>query len=138
MGYGNIPIKTSGDNLIVTTQNTEHKYEKVASVDGDVFNGTYAFDGKWDGNPPSITFTTDGKFIDKGALNILNHQTTDPFNITKEPGSGTYIVKDFTLVCNYSDGRKVQLVFAGEGYSKKNSSPATLTFSFNNDVLYKK
>ncbi len=138
MGYGNIPIKISGNDIIVTTQNTDHKYEKILSVDDAIFNGTYAFDGKWNGDPPSITFTAYGKFIDKGALNILNHQTMDPFNITKEPGGGTYTVKDFTLVCNYSDGRKVQLVFTGEGYSKKNISPATLTFSFNNDVLYKK
>lgn len=138
MGYGNIPIKVSGNDLIVTTQNTEHKYEKVASVDGVVFNGTYAFDGKWDGNPPSVTFTADGKFIDKGALNILNHQTMDPFNITKEPGSGTYKVKDFTLIFDYTDGRHLQLVFAGEGYDKKNPSPQSLTLSFNNDTLYKK
>ena len=87
---------------------------------------------------PETVTTADGKFTDKGALNILNHQTMDPFNITKEAGNGTYMVKDFTLVCNYTDGRKVQIVFIGEGYSKKNAGPATLTLSFNNDVLYKK
>ena len=138
MGYGNIPIKVSGNDLIVTTQNTEHKYEKVVSVDGAIFNGTYAFDGKWDGNPPSVNFTADGKFIDKGALDILHHTTTDPFNITKEPGSGTYKVKDFTLIFDYTDGRHLQLVFAGEGYDKKNPSPQSLTLSFNNDTIYKK
>jgi hypothetical protein len=138
MGYGDIPIKVSGNDLIVTTQNTEHKYEKVPSVDSAVFNGTYAFEGNWDGNPPSITFTTDGKFTDRGALDILHHATTDPFNITSEPGSGTYFVKDFTLILNYSDGRKVQLVFMGEDYDKQNPSPANLTLSFNKDVIYKK
>lgn len=138
MGYGNIPIKVLGNDLIVTTQNTDHKYERVPSIDGAVFNGTYAFQGDWGGKPPSVTFTTDGKFIDNGALDILHHQTTDPFNITKEPGSGTYLVKDYTLVFNYSDGRKVQLVFMGEGYDRKNLSPATLTLSFNNDTLIKK
>lgn len=138
MGYGDIPIKVSGNDLIVTTQNTEHKYEKVPSVDGAVFDGTYAFEGNWDGNPPSITFTPDGKFIDKGALNILHHTTMDPFNITKDPGSGTYKVKNFTLVFNYSDGRTVQLVFIGEDYDKHNPGPTTLTLSFNNDVIYKK
>ena len=138
MGYGNIPIKVLGNDLIVTTQNADHKYERVPSIDGAVLNGTYAFEGNWDGKPPSITFTSDGTFIDNGALDILHHTTTDPFNITKEPGSGTYLVKDFTLVFNYSDGRNVQLVFRGEGYDRKNPSPATLTLSFNNDTLIKK
>jgi hypothetical protein len=141
MGYGNIPIKVSGNDIIATTQNTDHKYEKVPSVDGAVFNGTYAFEGdstSWERIPPSITFTTDGRFIDNGALDILNHQTTDPFNITKEPGSGTYKVKDFTLVFNYTDGRNLLLVFMGEGYDKKNASPKSLTLSFNHDTIYKK
>ena len=141
MGYGNIPIKVSGNDLILTTQNTEHKYEKVPSVDGALFNGTYVFSGtaaSWERIPPSITFTTDGKFIDAGALDILNHQTTDPYNITEKPGSGTYKVKDFTLIFDYTDGRHLQLVFMGGGYNKKNPSPATLTLSFNNDTLYKK
>ncbi len=138
MGYGNIPIKVSGNNLIVTTQNTEHKYEKVPSVDGALFNGTYGFTGDFGSKNPTVKFSPDGKFIDFGGLDILNHQTMDPYNITKEPGSGTYKVKDFTLVFNYTDGRTLQLVFMGEGYDKKNPSPATLTLSFNNDTIYKK
>ena len=138
MGYGNIPIKVLGDDLIVTTQNTDHKYERVPSMDGALLNGTYAFEGNWDGKPPSITFSNDGTFIDKGALDYLHHQRSDPFNITKEPGSGTYFVKDFTLVFNYSDGRHVQVVFMGAGYDRKAPSPATLTLSFNHDTLIKK
>ena len=140
MGYGNVPLRVSGDNLIITTQNTEHTYEKFPSVDGVVFSGKYAFDGDWGGKPPSITFTKDGKFIDEGALNILNHQTTDPdeFNVTVKPGSGTYEVKNYTLLFKYSDGRKVQMVFDGNGFDRKNPSPASLTLSFNEDVIYKK
>jgi hypothetical protein len=138
MGYGNIPIKVSGNDLIVTTQNTEHKYEKVSSVDGAVFSGTYGFTGDFGGKNPTVKFTPDGKFIDFGGLDVLNHQTMDPFDITEKPGSGTYEVKDFTLIFNYTDGRHLQLVFMGEGYDKKNPSPATLTLSFNNDTIYKK
>ena len=138
MGYGNIPIKVSGKDLIVTTQNTEHKYEKVPSVDDAVFNGTYGFTGDFGGKNPTIKFTADGKFIDYGALDILNHQTTDPFNITRDPGSGTYKVKDFTLIFDYTDGRHLQLVFMGEGFNKNNPSPPSLTMSFNNDIVYKK
>ncbi len=138
MGYGNIPIKVSGKDLIVTTQNTEHKYAKVPSVDGALFNGTYGFTGDFGGKNPTVKFTPDGKFIDYGGLDVLHHATMDPFDITEKPGSGTYKVKDFTLIFNYTDGRHLQLVFMGEGYDKKNPSPATLTLSFNNDTIYKK
>lgn len=127
-----------GNDLVVTTQNTEHAYEKIPSVDGSLFNGTYAFDCKWDESPPSVTFTDDGKFIDNGALDILNHQIMDSYDITKGPGSGTYKVKDFTIIFNYSEGSTVQIVFIGEGYNKKSKSPAALTFSFNKDVFYKR
>lgn len=138
MGYGNIPIKVNGNDLIVTTQNTEHKYEKVPSVDGAVFNGTYGFTGDFGGKNPTVKFTLDGKFIDYGGLDVLHHATMDPFDITEKPGSGTYKVKDFTLIFDYTDGRHLQLAFLGEGYDKKDPSPATLTLSINNDIIYRK
>ena len=68
-----MPIKSDGENLIVTTQNTDHKYEKVQSLDGAMFNGTYYFKGDWGKINPSITFKTDGSFTDHGAVNILHH-----------------------------------------------------------------
>jgi len=140
MGYGNLPLKLSGDNLVITTQNTEHVYGKFPSPDGAVFNGKYVFDGDWGGDPPSVSFTPDGKFIDGGALNILNHQTTDPdeFNITARRGNGRYEIKNYTLIFKYSDGREFQTVFTGNGFDRKNPGPLTLTISFNNDILYKK
>ncbi|MBA2250970.1 MAG: hypothetical protein H0W12_12360 [Chitinophagaceae bacterium] len=140
MGYGNMPLKVTGTNLVITTQNTDHTYEKFPSPDDAVLNGKYAFDGDWGGKPPSIIFSSDGKFIDDGALNILNHQTTDPdeFNITAKSGSGTYKIKNYTLVFTYTDGRKFQMVFTGNGFDRKNPSPASLTLSFNNDIVYKK
>jgi hypothetical protein len=140
MGYGNVPMKVVGENLVITTQNTEHTYEKVPSLDGAVINGKYAFGGEWSGKPPSITFTSNGKFIDEGALNILNHQTTSPdeFNLTAKPGSGVYEIKNYTLVFKYSDGRRVQMVFKDDGFDRKNPSPKALTLSSNEDILYKK
>jgi hypothetical protein len=138
MGYGGIPLRVNGNELILTTQNTEHRYVKVPSVDGARFEGTYAFDGNWNGAPPSIGFTADGRFTDAGALNILNHQTTDPFNITRNPGSGTYEVRNFTIVFKYSDGRICRLAFSGQGFSKSNPSPEKLTLSFNDDELRKR
>jgi hypothetical protein len=143
-GYGNIPARISGSDLILTTQNTEHTYIKIPSVDGAVFNGTYAFDGNWstdshpDRKPPSIIFTADKKFTDNGALKILGHAGDGPFDVTAQPGSGTYDIKNYSILFTYSDGRKLQIAFSGLNYDRKNQSPATLTLSFNNDILLKK
>jgi hypothetical protein len=46
-------------------------------------------------------------------------------------------VKDYTVIFNYTDGRKIKIAFMGVGYNKTNPSPATLTLSVNEDVLKK-
>lgn len=119
---------------------TKYPYPKIPSVDGAVFNGTYIIesiyhDDKLDGN---IIFTADGKFIDKGPLNILNHRQTDSYNITEKPGSGTYEVKNYTVIFKYSDGRILHIAFPGINYDKKNQSPEKIMMSFKEDVLIKK
>lgn len=137
--YGVIPLEVNATGIALVTNKTAHNYIKLPSIDGATFSGTYAFpDGDWGGKPtPSITFTLDGRFEDNGAMNILHHNTTerDALNTAAKPGSGTYVAKNYTLIFNYSDGRRVQIAFGGLMYDKKNVSPATLTLSSNNDVL---
>ena len=118
----------------------KYPYPKISSVDGAVFNGTYTIesvyhDDKLDGN---IIFTADGKFIDNGPLNILNHRQTDSYNITEKPGSGTYQVKNYTVIFKYTDGRILHIAFPGINYDKKNQSPGKIMLSFKEDTLIKK
>ena len=77
-----------------------------------------------------ITFRKDGTFTNTGISYA---------NITRSPdyaiGSGTYQVKNFSLVMSYTDGRRVQVGFVGI----KNVDPAgepTLYF-INNLLNYK-
>ncbi len=136
MGYGKIPFKVDGDNIVMTTQNTDHRYERLLSVDAARLDGTYGFTGDWGNKNPSITFTADGKFIDYGALNVLNHQKGDPFDISEKPGSGSYLIKDYSIIFNYSDGRTMRLLFLGEdGFTWKNPKPSSLVISANHDQL---
>ena len=136
MGYGKIPFRVDGEQIIMTTQNTEHKYERVLSVDAAQLDGTYRFPGDWGKKNPSIRFTADGKFTDYGALNVLNHQLGDPFDISTNPGSGSYLIKDYSITFNYSDGRTIRLLFLGEnGFTWKNPRPPTLVISANHDIL---
>jgi hypothetical protein len=141
MPYGALSLALNEKGFVLTTQNTPHQYIKLPSIDGAVFNGTYFFEGTFSGQVnPSITFTPDGRFIDNGAVNILYHnfQEKDSLNLAAKPGSGTYQAKNYSVIFNYSDGRKIQIAFSGLLYDKKNPGPATLTLSFNNDVLTKR
>ena len=126
--------------LIITTNKTDHAFIKENSVDGARFNGTYAmssktFLGTETGITPLISFTADGKFTDNGALKIVNHEYVDCLNACKDPGSGTYEIKNYSVIFNYSDGRKVRIAFLGTDYDKSNSSPPTLSMSFNEDPM---
>lgn len=51
--------------------------------------------------------------------------------------TGAYQVKNYSVIFNYSDGRKIKIAFIGAGYDKGNLSPATLMLSFNEDVMKK-
>lgn len=138
--YADIPLRMENNKLIITTLKTDHAYIQSNSVDGARFNGTYAcssknFLGEETGKTPTVSFAPDGKFTDNGALGLLYHEYVDCLNLAKEPGSGTYEVKNYSIVFNYDDGRKIKIAFLGTDYDKKNQSPATLTLSSNEDVL---
>ncbi len=134
MPYGNIPMRMEGNNLIIKANQTDHKFYKLPSVDGARFNGTYTMSEAY-GKIPAITFKADGKFNDNGAIKILYHEYIDCLNPDLAPGSGTYKVKDFTVLFSYTDGRKIKIAFLGTDYNKNNPSPPVLRMSSDESVL---
>ena len=136
MPYGDIPLRMETNKLVITTNKTDHGFIKLNSVDGAKFNGDYIM-GEAYGMIPSISFTADGKFIDKGAVRVLYHEYTECLNPAMTHGSGTYEVKNHTVIFNYADGRKIKIAFPGSGFNRNNLSPATLTLSFNEDAMKK-
>jgi hypothetical protein len=134
MPYGDIPMRMEGKKLIITRNQTDWPFIPLDSVDGATFNGTYAL-GAVNGRIPAITFTSDGRFADNGAVKVMHHDLIDCANPAATPGSGTYEVKNYSVLFDYSDGRKVKLAFLGAEYSKGNPSPATLLMSYNEDKL---
>jgi hypothetical protein len=132
--YAEYPIKMQGNKLIIFKDSTDWAFSPLNSVDGATFNGTYAL-GAVNGRIPSITFSSDGRFTDNGALKVLHHDLIDCANPANLPGSGTYAVRDFSVIFSYSDGRKVKLAFSGAGYVKSNPSPASLRMSYHEDQL---
>jgi hypothetical protein len=134
MPYADIPLRMEGDKLIITANKTDHKFFQMPSVDGARFNGTYVMSKAYE-KIPVISFTADGRFIDKGAIKVLCHEYSDCLNPGLLPGSGTYEVKNYSILFNYTDGRKIKIAFLGTGYKINNQSPATLAMSSNDDDL---
>ena len=134
MLYGDIPLRIESNKLVVTSNKTDHGFIKLKPVDGATFNGTYAL-SELNGKIPSITFTADGRFTDDGAIKVLYHEYIDCINEALTSGSGTYEVKNYSVIFNYTDGRKIKIAFMGLNYDRKNQTPATLTMSFNEDEM---
>ncbi len=134
MPYGNIPLRMEGQSLIITANQTDHKFYSLPSVDDARFNGTYIMSKAY-GKIPSITFTSDGQFSDNGAIRVLYHEYNDCINPGITPGTGTYEVKDYTIIFNYTDGRKTKIAFLGTEYDIRDQSPAILRMSANEDPL---
>ena len=138
--YSDIPLRMENGKLVITTNKTDHVFIKTNLVDGARFDGTYTmssktFLGNETGITPLLSFTADGKFTDNGALKILCHSYVDCVNPANAPGSGTYEVKDYSLIFNYTDGRKIKIAFLGSDYDKSNKSPTTLYLSYYENVL---
>src|SRR5678816_3371347 len=91
---------------------------------------------EWNGTIPTVTFTHDGKFIDKGAIRVLYHEYVDCLNPALAPGSGIYELKNHSIIFQYSDGRKIKIAFTEAGFDKNNAdASSTIVVGFNNDVL---
>ena len=134
MPYGNIPLRMEGNKLIITANNTDHRFYQLSSVDGARFNGAYVMAEAY-GKIPSISFTADGRFSDNGALRVLFHEYNECVNPAINPGSGSYFVKDYSITFNYTDGRKIKIAFLGTEYDINNPSPAVLRMSSNEDPM---
>jgi hypothetical protein len=134
MPYGEIPLEKKGLDLVLTTNKTPHTYVKMPPVDGARFDGTWTL-SEFEGKTPSITFAADGRFTDDGALKVLEHGLYRLYKVAGKPGAGTYEVKNHTVLFHYNDGREFSTVFLGIGFKKEEPRPATLTLSFNHDVL---
>lgn len=134
MPYAEIPMRVEGTTLVITANQTDHKFGRLNSVDGARFNGTYTMSEAY-GKIPAITFSSDGRFVDNGAVKILYHEYIDCINPAVTGGSGTYEVKDYTVTFNYSDGRKIKIAFPGAEFDIRNQSPATLLLSYDENLL---
>jgi hypothetical protein len=102
------------------------------SADGRTFAGTFTAEkdpGRYKGPEPTLTFTLDGRFTDNGAIYWMRHvrgYTEDQSD--KLLGSGTYSIRNYTMIFKYDDGRQIKLAFVDmSGTDPKN--PAQVRFN---------
>ena len=134
MPFAEIPMRLQGNKLIFSKNQMDWPMYKLNSVDGARFNGTYVMSKSYD-IIPTITFTADGRFIDNGVVRVLYHEGNTCVNPGFKQGSGTYEVRNHTMLFNYADGRKIKIAFIGTDYDKNNLSPSTLRMSYNDDPM---
>ncbi len=134
MPFAEIPMRLQGNKLIFSKNQMDWPMYKLNSVDGSRFNGTYKMSESY-GIIPVITFTANGQFADNGVIRVLYHEGSNCVNPGFQQGSGTYEVKNHTVLFNYSDGRRVKIAFKGTDFDKSNSSPLTLRMSYNDDPM---
>jgi hypothetical protein len=109
-------IKYSSTETI-TIQGEE--YRKCKVVNGGKLYSTFCYYMPGDNNintlpigqKPRITFTQNGKFTDEGLFYqmLRDNNKDDAYN---SAGSGTYELKDFSIILKYSDGRIKQQSFS--------------------------
>lgn len=107
-------------NLLVIDSD---RFNRCASVDGLRLNGSWtsysnpndpAIAQRPAGQRPVITLTSDGRFVDEGMFaGFLKSYGDDGTSLAA--GSGTYEIRDFTLVLRYADGRVLRPAFSGMG-----------------------
>lgn len=85
-------------------------FRPIPAADGLKLEGNY----RRHETEPSISFTQDGKFIDKGAFKnfgTIGRLDGSTFQDDGKGGSGTYLIEQNTLELKYSDGRIKRHVF---------------------------
>jgi len=136
MLYKSFPIRLEGDKLVFAPIKEEHKFIRMPSVDNVKLDGKWMIKGVND-RPFFITFKNDGTFIDNGALRVIDHTVYDYYSTADGGGSGSYSIKDHTIVFKYTDGRILEVAFPGLQFNPGNHSPIELVLSYNNDSLIK-
>lgn len=118
--YETIQVKKISNTELEKVGYTNKLY-KLALVNGLKLSGKYNTIPNWSVIPnypygpndaqPMILFDANGTFNDQGIfVTDFLRPHKDP---QRAPGNGTYEIKNFTLILNYSDGRKITKAFSG-------------------------
>ncbi|MBI4165590.1 MAG: hypothetical protein HY508_07645 [Acidobacteria bacterium] len=134
MPYGQIPLRLDADALVVTTNNTPHRFIRSYPHASPTLNGRYCFTNE----PTCLTLSSNGQFRDEGAVRVLEHPVY-PYPLSPESGQGTYEVHDHSLILRYAGGPEVRVALPGyfDRAKAQDPDPPEIVLSFNSDMLKK-
>jgi hypothetical protein len=128
MPYGEIPLRSTGSRLELTTNRTPHRYLRLVMPASGYLDGTWCV-----GDGACLRFAPDGRFEDQGAIRIAEHSLY-AWPATPASGKGRYTLRDHTLHLAYDGGPELRIAFPGleDGNT---SSPSALRLGWNVDLL---
>jgi hypothetical protein len=128
MPYGEIPLRSTGSGLELTTNRTSHRYIRLVLPSSSRLDGTWCY-----GDAKCLRLKPDGGFEDNGAVRVAEHSL---YGWPQAPpgGTGRYLLRDHTLYLTYDGGPELRIAFPGieDGST---SSPNELRFGWNADLL---
>jgi hypothetical protein len=135
MPYGAIPLRLDGAALVLTTNQTPHRFIRSHPPAAGRLDGRYCLTS----GAGCLTLTADGQFRDEGAVRVVEHAVY-PYPVSPERGQGTYQIRDYTLVLRYEGGPEVRVAFPGfvDRAAAQSPSPEEIVLSFNLDPLRKR
>lgn len=136
MPSGSFPIRMEDGKLVIAPISEDHKFIRMPPVDDVKLHGIWRIQGQ-DNEMVTIRFNEDGSFTDNGALRVLDHSVFDYYRVPDGGGSGKYIIRDYSILFRYNDGRVLNIAFPGKSYTPGDLSPKELVLSFNEDILLK-
>ncbi len=135
MPYGTTPLRLDGTALVLTTNQTPHRFIRSHPPTAGRLEGRYCLMS----GAGCLTLTADGQFRDEGAVRVVEHEVY-PYPVSPARGHGTYQIRDYTLVLRYEGGPEVRVAFPGftDRAAAQSQSPEEIILSFNLDVLRKR
>jgi hypothetical protein len=133
-GKGNVTIK--GLSYPFELKDGKLFYDRVEfdehyqSLDNARFAGTFTAlknPTGYSGREPTLTFALDGTFADTGAVNWMLKGSVDDGS-GKAVNSGRYLIRNFTMIFDYDDGRQIRMAFESI-YGKDPKNPQQIVFT---------
>ncbi len=129
-----IPFSLGNGKIVAEMNASKVSFQRLIMPDKPMLNGTWCLSG----TQTCISFTPDGRYTDNGIISRIEHAPTTCNLYAPEKGTGTYEIKNYTIVFHCDNGPTVQFAFPGLGIDAKVASPQQLAIGRNTDLLQKK